>query len=314
MKARRRLDQRLKLQHLRCIEAIAASGSLLKASAALGLTQPALSKALREAEAIVGKPLFERHSRGVRLTGAGQAAREAAGRVIAEIRRLDDALDGLDQPGRGVLALGVLPVAASGVLPGALARLKAAEPALRVRLEQGRTEELLPLLAAGEIDLVVGRLYEPAVPDAFARKNLWTEPMSILARDGHPIFAGGAIDAEALRPFDFVLPTITQRVGQEIERLMAQMGLDASAAFRSSSYGFIREMLLGGDSVAVMPRLMMVGDLLRGALRVAPLPLPAPERPAGLIQRRDAKLSAPAALFVEVLRGYVGELAARGLA
>ena len=69
MKARRRLDQRLKLQHLRCIEAIAASGSLLKASAALGLTQPALSKALREAESVVGKPLFERHSRGVRLTG-----------------------------------------------------------------------------------------------------------------------------------------------------------------------------------------------------------------------------------------------------
>ncbi len=314
MIARRRLDQRLKLQHFRCIEAIAASGSLLKASAALGLTQPALSKALREAESIVGKPLFQRHSRGVRLTDAGYAARESAARVFAELRRLDETLDGLDRPGRGALALGVLPVAASGVLPGALTRLKAAEPGLRVRLEQGRTEDLLPLLAAGEIDLVVGRLYEPAVPDAFSRENLWTEPMSILARAGHPIFAGGLIDAAALRPFDFVLPTITQRVGQEIERLMADMGLDAHGAFRSSSYGFIREMLLGGDSVAVMPRLMMVGDLLRGALRLAPLPVAAPERLAGLIRRRDAALSPPATMFVEALRGYVGELAARGLA
>ena len=127
------------------------------------------------------------------------------------------------------------------------------------------------------------------------------------------IEAIGVIDAEALRPFDFVLPTITQRVGQEIERLMSNMGLDAGAAFCSSSYGFIREMLLGGDSVALMPRLTMVGDLLRGALRLAPLPVAASERPAGLIQRRDAKLSPPAVLFVEVLRGYVGELAARGL-
>ena len=309
----RHLDQRLKIQHFRCIEAIAAHGSLLKASAALGLTQPALSKSLREAETIVGKALFERHARGARLTDAGLACRDAARRMIAEMRRLDEALDGLDAPGRGTLALGVLPVAASGVLPGALTKLKAEAPLIRVRLEQGRTEELLPLLAAGEIDLVVGRLYEPAVPDAFARERLWTEPMSILARVGHPIFDAPRIDAAALAAYDFVLPTITQRVGQEIERLLAQLGLEAATAFRSSSYGFIREMLLGGDCVAIMPRLMMVGDLLRGALRLAPLPIEAAERPAGLIRRRDAPLSAPAAQFVETLRAYVGELAARGL-
>jgi LysR family pca operon transcriptional activator len=312
MTARRHLDQRLKLQHLRCIEAIAAQGSLLKASAALGLTQPALSKSLREAEAIVGKALFERHSRGVRLTDAGLAFRDSARRVVAELRRLDDALD--DLPGRGALALGVLPVAASGVLPGVLTRLRAVAPGLRVRLEQGRTEELLPLLAAGEIDLVVGRLYDPAAPDPFAREKLWTEPMSILARAGHPLFAAPQADAEALRPYDFVLPTITQRVGQEIERILADLGLEAATAFRSSSYGFIREMLLGGDCVAIMPKLMMVGDLLRGALKLAPLPIEAPERPAGLIRRRSAPLSPAAELFVETLRGYVGELAARGLA
>ncbi len=307
----RHLDQRLKIQHFRCIEAIAANGSLLKASAALGLTQPALSKSLREAEAIVGKALFERHARGVRLTEAGHAAREASRRVLAELRRLDEALDTL--PRRGALALGVLPVAASGVLPGALMRLKAAEPALRVRLEQGRTEDLLPLLAAGEIDLVVGRLYEPPAPDAFARERLWTEPMSILARAGHPLFDGRRVDAEALRPFDFVLPTITQRVGLEVERLLADLGLDASTALRSSSYGFIREILLGGDWLAIMPKLMMVGDLLRGALRLAPLPIDAPERPAGLIRRRDAPLEPAARIFVDTLRAYVRDLAARGL-
>jgi LysR family pca operon transcriptional activator len=138
--------------------------------------------------------------------------------------------------------------------------------------------------------------------------------MSILARAGHPLFGGLAVDAEALRPYDFVLPTITQRVGQEIERILADLGLEAATAFRSSSYGFIREMLLGGDCVAIMPRLMMVGDLLRGALKLAPLPIEAPERPAGLIRRRAAPLSMAAELFVETLRAYVGDLAARGLA
>lgn len=51
-------------------------------------------------------------------------------------------------------------------------------------------EDLFPLLAAGEIDLIAGRLYEPAGPDGFVREALWSEPISFLARAGHPILRG----------------------------------------------------------------------------------------------------------------------------
>jgi LysR family pca operon transcriptional activator len=61
-----------------------------------------------------------------------------------------------------------------------------------------------------------------------------------------------------------------------------------------------------------MPKLMMVGDLLRGALKLAPLPIAAAERPAGLIRRRDAALTPAAERFIATLRAYVGELSARG--
>ena len=139
-------------------------------------------------------------------------------------------------------------------------------PDVKVRLRQGRTEELLPLLASGELDLIVGRLYEPAVPDGFAREPLWTEPISVLARAGHPVFQHGTVSVEELRRYDLVLPTVTQRVGQEIEHLLSLLGLIPASSLRSSSYGFIREMLLATDMISVMPRLMMAGDLLRGAL------------------------------------------------
>ncbi len=216
----------------------------------------------------------------------------SARRILAELRRLDEDLDLLSSPGGGALALGALPVAAAGVLPGVLTRLKAAYPAIRVRLQQGRTEELLPLLASGELDLIVGRLYEPAVPDGFAREALWTEPISVLARAEHPIFSSGAVTVEELRRYDLVLPTVTQRVGQEIEHLLSLLGIDPATSLRSSSYGFIREMLHGTDLLSVMPRLMMVGDLLRGTLRVVSLPIPAPDRPAGLILPRGRPLPA----------------------
>jgi DNA-binding transcriptional LysR family regulator len=204
--------------------------------------------------------------------------------------------------------------ATAPVVPGALTRLRALYPAISVRLQQGRTEELLPLLASGEIDLIVGRLYRPVMPDGFVREPLWTEPISILARAGHELFKQDHVTVEDLRRYELVLPTVSQRVGQEIEHLLATLDLTPTASLRSSSYGFIREMLHGSDLLSVMPRLMMVGDVMRGSLRVVALPIPAPDRPAGLILPRGRALQPQVHLFVECLRSYVLEMAERGIA
>lgn len=308
--SRRYLDQRLKLALLRVADALDAHGSLLKASAALGVGQPALSRSLHELEEIIGVPLFERHARGVRPTEAGVVVIRLARRIRGELVRAEEELDAIGDGGDGIVTIGVLPVAAVGMLPGALIRLRSKHPTLKVRLEQGRMEDLLPLLASREIDLIVGRLYAPAVPDAFLREPLWEEPISVLARAGHPIFAAErAVAAEDLRRFDLALPTVTQRVGQEIDRLLALLGLAPDAALRSSSYGFIREMLLATDHISVMPRSLMVGDLLRGTLRVVPLPVPAPPRPAGLVLPADPAPSPATAAFIAALRAYVAEVA-----
>jgi LysR family transcriptional regulator, pca operon transcriptional activator len=104
-----------------------------------------------------------------------------------------------------------------------LTRLKASHPKIRVRLQQGRMEDLLPLLAAGEIDLIAGRLYEPAVPDGFVREALWSEPISVLARAEHPILRG-PVSVDEVRRYELVLPTVTQRVG----RLLDQRALDGT--------------------------------------------------------------------------------------
>lgn len=307
----RLLDQRVKLHHLRAVEAIAAQGSLLRASALLGISQPALTRTLRELEQIVGETVFDRDSRGARLTAQGHVVLRTAQRMMAELRRLSDELDEQAGPEGGRVSVGALPVAATGVLPGTLIRLKAAHPRLQVSVQQGRSEELLPLLSAGTIDLIVGRLYVPAVPDGHRREVLWDEPISIVARAGHPVFALPRITLQDLQGYELVLPTVSQRVGQEIEFVMGVLGLRPSASLRSSSYGFIREMLHATELISVMPQMMMGGDLLRGTLRVVPLPVAAPTRPAGLILPADRRLPPAGRLFIEALRAHVADMAAR---
>jgi LysR family pca operon transcriptional activator len=301
------LDRRLKLRQMRVVDAIVTHRSLQKAAAALGLSQPALTKTLQELEDMLGTRIFERHARGVEPNRSGEAVVAAARRMLAEARRLEDELDAIGAASAGTIAIGALPVAAAGILPGALAALKERHPAIVVRLVQGTTEQLLPALAAGDIDLVIGRLYEPAAPDAFLREAIYDEPISVLARAGHPLLARAKVAAPDLATYPLVLPTITQRVGQEIERVLVALGLPAGGApVRSSSVSLIREMLLTTESITVIPRDMLAGDIARGAVAVVDVAFAAAPRPAGLIRAPGRTLSPGAEAFVACLRERAG--------
>jgi len=305
---KRYLDRRLKLHQLRIVDAISTHKSLIKAAAAVGLTQPALSKALHEIETMMGARLFDRHGRGVAPNAFGALVTETARRILLDVRRLDIELDRLAERVEGAVAVGALPTAAAGLLPGVVARLRATHPRVRVRIIEGRTEEMLSALGLGEIDLVVGRLYDPPAPDAFLRTVLYQEPIALLARADHPLFAAARIDAALLAALPLALPTLSQRVSQEIDQFLRAVGLSPGDQLRTSSLPLIREMLLATDTITAMPRLMMAGDVLRGTIRPVPILVEAAPRPAGLIQRSGGELSAGAQAFVETMRDYIADL------
>ena len=194
---------------------------------------------------------------------------------------MEDELDALGARGRvdrGRRAAG----RRGGHPAGRVHRVARREPRAARAPAPGAHGELLPLLASRELDLVVGRLYAPAVPDGLQRVPMWEEPIAVLARAGHPLLRPGAArDGHGARRAR-VGAAHRQPARRAGDRAPARPARPAAGrGARSSSYGFIREMLLASNAVSIMPRSMMVGILLRGALRVAPLPVPAPPRPAG---------------------------------
>lgn len=311
---KRYLDQRLRLQLLRVIDALEVHGSLLKASAALGVSQPALTKSLKDFEDMVGTRLFERHARGVRPTEAGTVLVRSGRRILAELRRTEEDLDLLSNAFGSVAAIGALPTAAASLAPLILTKLRSENPAFRVRLEEGRTEELVPLLAAGHIDLVVGRFYEASANDMFLRQELWVDPMALIARVGHPIFEDDGLDPKKLSKFDLVLPTAPVRVASEIEEILETLGLSGSAAMLSTSYSFTREILVSTDAFTILPPMVLLGDLNRGTLAMRALPFEYALRPAGVITMRNRKLNGASAAFVACLQDNITDIVTRGLA
>jgi LysR family pca operon transcriptional activator len=305
----RYLDQRLKLRHFRIIEAVSQHSSLLRASAALSLAQPALTRSIHEIEEILGFRLYERHAKGVRETRFGEALAYTAKNILQELKQLDETLDRLTRDSSVIVNVGVLPVAAVGVMPGVVARLSERRPELQVMVTQGLSEELIPDVIAGRLDLIVGRLYEPPAPDGLKREVLYQEPISVVAYPSHPIFTAPGPTVERLAKAKLVLPTVASRLGQEIDLLLGQMGIDLSAPVRSSSLGFIRELVLSGEFVGIMPRLTLAADLVRNSVKVAPLPVPAPSRPAGIIYKGERDLPPAAVALIDMLRAYTNAIA-----
>ncbi len=306
----RHLERRLKLRMMRLIDAVDTHRSLLKASRALGVTQPALTRSLQEVEEILGGRVFDRHARGARLTPFGTVVCTAARRMLAEINRLDRDLDRLAAGGTGVVTLGALPPAAVGLLPSLLAQVRLRAPDIHVQLAQGHWEDLLPLLAEGELDMIMGRLHQPQAPDEIVREILYFEPFYIMARSGHPLFKKPSLEAADLRYYRFVLPVMSKRVEQEIETALSTLGLSDAVAFRSSSVAFLREFVQTSDNLTISPPLTMGADFQRGTICRIPFDVPGPPRPAGVALLRGRPLSHAARVFLDIMRAHSGDLSA----
>ena len=187
---KRYLNQRLKLRQLRIVAAIASQGSLLKAAETLGLTQPALTKSLREVEDIVGVRIFDRHARGVQPNAYGTMLAEAAQRILDTLREVEDGFDCIDCRLGGTVIVGTLPTAAAGVIPEVVRQLRVTYPQINVRVVEDRVDPLCTALALGDIDLFVGRLY--SLDDnagLFEQVPLYDEPMSFMVGHRHPLAA-----------------------------------------------------------------------------------------------------------------------------
>lgn len=302
----------LKYRHLQMIKALSRHLVMTRAANELGLTQPALSKGLRELEVLVGASLFERSPRGLKPTATGLELAAFARSALAELAELEARLaPSADQAAD--LAIGILPVAAVGIAPSLMRRLRETYPNLRVRFIEGRTEALLSQLEAGEVEVVIGRLYPPSAPDAFEREQLYVEPISVMARTGHPLSKLKSATAEDLGRYELVLPAFSQRIAYDIEHYMDEIGLAASAAtVRSTSRGFIQETVLGGDAITILPRLFLGGDILRGLIRVLPVTAPRQLRPAGVTTFRRRVPGLWARRMITCLRLEIAELAELG--
>ena len=160
---RRNLGSRLKLRHLTLLQSLDRHRSLSRVAADLGLSQPAITKALREIEDLFMARLFERTSRGLTATAAGQAALRLAQVTLADVESTAEVLTAIDTGLIDRVRLGITPQVPEGLLNAALTHLLGQSPRVAVLSKEGTTDELVAALSAREIDCAIGRSFDHSV-------------------------------------------------------------------------------------------------------------------------------------------------------
>src|SRR5688572_24200482 len=143
------------IRHLRQILSVRAHGSFAKAAEALNMAQPALSKGIAKIEQELGVTIFTRSSTGSALTPMGEMIAARAERVMAATQDLarDAALAAGGDAGTVRLGLGT--TLKTALAPRLLLKIVQAHPRLRLAIEFGAANRLLPLLQSRELDLVL---------------------------------------------------------------------------------------------------------------------------------------------------------------
>jgi LysR family pca operon transcriptional activator len=284
-------DERIKLRHLQCVLAVARLGSLQKAAEVLAISQPAVSKTVKELEALLGVRLLERGRKGAELTADGAAfARHAEVSVGALRQAVASVVPG---PGRsGPVRLGALPTVAPAVIPQVLARLQAGSK-LSLRVQGGTNPQLLSQLRQGELDLVIGRFAEPALMLGLSFEHLYTDPLVLVVRPGHPLHKLSEAEAmPRLLEHTLILPLPDTAIRHAADNFLSTRGLGRPEhLLETLSVSLARQHTLESDAIWFTPLGPVRAELQAGHLARLPINTEGSEEMVGLILRADHRPS-----------------------
>jgi DNA-binding transcriptional LysR family regulator len=242
----------LDVRRLRVLREVATQGSFSAAADALAFTQPAVSRQIATLEAEAGTRLVDRTARGVRLTPAGELLVEHAEAILGRLAAAESQLEALADVDAGRLRLGTFPTASATLTPLAIAAFAQEYPGVDLRLFEGRSPEMLPLIAAGELDLALVPDTDPDPPADVALEHLMDDPFFVALPREHPLADQDKLRMEDLRDETWIEGRLCM---DGLRQAANAAGFEPRVAFDSSEWLGKQGLVAAGVGVALIPTL-----------------------------------------------------------
>lgn len=289
---------KLNLHQLHVFQAVAEAGGIRAAARLLGLTQPAVTYIVRELERTVGAALLQRTRGGIELTAMGSALHQRAILLLSEMRRTEDELAQLRDGTGGSLCIAFSSGAAIRVLVPTLNRFRQLRQGVSIELHEITLLDAKMQWRSARYDFaVISELDEPPADD-LDRKVLFTSPMIVTARKGHPL--AGARTLRDLRSCPWVMPSYGSRIiGTAMEHAGAAAPDDILLC---QSLQFSLSILRGTNALTLYSSALHDDPLVSEGLIGIRVQEALPRMRVSLVVRNLACLTPAAHLFIRCLR------------
>lgn len=303
------INSRVKFRHLHTFVEVARQKSVVKAAEILNVSQPAVTKTIRELEEALGVSVFEREGRGIRITRYGEVFLRHAGAALTALRQGMDSVSQELFDAAPPVRVGALPTVSTRIMPRAMSAFLNEKTGSRVKIVTGDNAVLMEQLRVGDLDLVVGRLASPEKMTGLTFEHLYSEQVVFAVRAGHPLLETKQSIFEGFADYPILMPSRGSIIRPSVEQFLIANGVASlPTQVETVSDAFGRAFVRASDGIWIISAGVVAADIEDGTVATLPIDTSETRGPVGLTIRADATPSTPMAILMQTIRQAAREI------
>lgn len=277
----------VKIHQLRAFVEVAQQGSIRGAGRVLNLSQPALTKSIKELEEGIAAQLFIRRSKGVTLTECGESFYQHARLILEELRSAQDDIRQRQGQLAGQINIGMGASIARLLMPAVISRFHQQHPQVKVRIMEGQLVSMINELRQGELDFTINTYYQGPYDHEFTFEKLFEKPFAIFCRAGHPAIEADSING--LLKYSWTMPTPRGSYYKQLEEMFSHRDQIPRIGVVCETFSSCISLVAQSDFLSILPQELGCDPLLANRLVMLAVKEPLPKATYYLIQRRDSR-------------------------
>ncbi|KGP71175.1 LysR family transcriptional regulator [Pontibacillus yanchengensis] len=289
------------IRHLQYFLEVAQQQSFTKAAQQLNVSQPALSKMIRNLEEDLEVTLLDRSNKQIQLTDAGQAVLEQAQRVLGMMEDLTTSLYDTIHLQKGAISFGLPPLIGTLFFPGIIANFRKTYPGISIQITEYGAKKMEQSLIEGQVELAIA--VAPVDQSIFESIPFTEEKMKVVMPNHHTLANLGQIELKELSKEKFILFQEDFAMHDLIRNHCLEQGFIPHIELESSQWDFIVEMVRANMGIAILPE-SICAKIHTNDVKAIPLSNPSIPWKLELIIKKDRYLSFATREFIQFVKDF----------
>jgi len=257
------------LNSLLVFHEVAKHRSFSKAAEGLFISQPAVTKHIKELERRVGMGLIQRRKGGFSLTEAGKIIFRYSHKISTHLMEMENALGSLQKDHRGLLKIGTTESYSRCLMPRLLSGFQAAHPAFKIALDVGNSDEIERNLLVYKNDLgLIGLTRTSSKLEAIP---FLKEPLVLIVSPNHSLAKRKVVSLRELEGYPFIIRAKGSTTRRIALQAFKDLEIRPSLLMEAGSSEFIKQWVSEGKGVSVIVKRIVEDEEKRGTIKTVPL-------------------------------------------